>query len=84
MSNAAQYAADDTQELRQTVSSAEDLLESLKNMSTCLYDISDGVHDVNEDKYERIIDSISLKGLNQRLASSANMIDECVADLRKA
>lgn len=84
MSNAAQYAADDTQELHQAISSAEDLLESLKNLSTCLYDISDGVHDVNEDKYERIIDSISLKGLNQRLTSSANMIDECVADLRKA
>lgn len=84
MSNAAQYAADDTQELHQAISSAGDLLESLKNMSTCLYDISDGVHDVNEDKYERIIDSISLKGLNQRLASSATMIDECVADLKKA
>lgn len=84
MSNAAQYASDDTQELHQAISSAGDLLESLKNMSTCLYDISDGVHDINEDKYERIIDSISLKGLNQRLASSVTMIDECVADLKKA
>lgn len=84
MSNAAQYAADDTQELHQAISSAGDLLESLKNMSTLLYDISDGVHDINEDKYERIIDSVSLKGLNQRLVSSATMIDECVADLKKA
>ena len=84
MSNAAQYAADDTQELHQAISSAGDLLESLKSLSTCLYDIYDGVHEINEDKYERIIDSISLKGLNQRLSSSAKMIDECVADLRKA
>lgn len=84
MSNAAQYASDDTQDLHQAISSAEDLLESLKSMSTCLYDIADGVQVVNEDKYERIIDSISLKGLNQRLNSTSNMIDECVADLRKA
>ena len=84
MSNAAQYASDDTQELHQAIRSAEDLLESLKSMSTCLYDIADGVQVVNGDKYERIIDSISLKGLNQRLASSATMIDACIADLRKA
>lgn len=83
MSNAAEYATEDARLLHGSLQSAEELVRELETLKASVDNVADGTHNISEDAYERIFNSVSIKGINQRLDAMASLISECASALRK-
>ena len=84
MSNAMEYASEDSRALADVIRAAGALSESIDKLKERVDDTADGMYDISEDEYERALNTISISGIAKRLIDMSDNVDDCLDALKSA
>lgn len=84
MSNAMEYASEDSRALIDVIRAAGALSESIDKLKERVDDTADGMYDISEDAYERALNTISISGIAKRLIDMSDNVDDCLDALKSA
>lgn len=84
MSNAMEYASEDSRALIDVIRAAGALSESIDKLKERVDDTADGMYDISEDTYERALNTISISGIAKRLIDMSDNVDDCLDALKSA
>lgn len=84
MSNAIEYASEDSRALADVIRAADALSESIDKLKERVDDTADGMYDISEDMYERALNTISISGIAKRLIDMSDNVDDCLDALKSA